>query len=152
MRGWWANRIGNDRGAELIEVALMLPLLLLISVSIFEFGRAYQTEQVLTNAAREGARVAILPNPAPGSIEARVRTYMTNGQLPAANIDASTITVDPAVPIDMGAAGTATGSQITIFYPFQFMVLQPVANLVTSGSLLGSSITMSATAVMRNEQ
>ena len=36
---------------------------------IFEFGRAYQTWQVLTNAAREGARVAVLPNAAAGAAE-----------------------------------------------------------------------------------
>ena len=50
----------NERGAALLETAITIPLILLISVAIFEFGRAYQTWQVLTNAAREGARVAIL--------------------------------------------------------------------------------------------
>ena len=50
----------NERGAALIETAITIPIILLISVGIFEFGRAYQTWQVLTNAAREGARVAIL--------------------------------------------------------------------------------------------
>ena len=54
-------RGGSERGQSLIETALTLPLLLLVSVSIFEFGRAYQMTQVLTNAAREGARVAVLP-------------------------------------------------------------------------------------------
>ena len=50
----------NERGAALVEAAVTIPLILLISVAIFEFGRAYQTWQVLTNAAREGARVAII--------------------------------------------------------------------------------------------
>ena len=45
----------------MIEMALTLPLLLLLSVGVFEFGRAFQTWQVLTNATREGARVASLP-------------------------------------------------------------------------------------------
>src|SRR5205814_7503233 len=55
-------RLTSARGQTLLETALTLPLLLLVSISIFEFGRAYQTWQVLTNAAREGARVAVLPN------------------------------------------------------------------------------------------
>ena len=42
----------DERGAALLEVAMTLPLLLLLSVTIFEFGRAFQTWQVLTNAAR----------------------------------------------------------------------------------------------------
>ena len=50
-------RTNSERGAALLEVALTLPLLLLVAVGIFEFGRAYQTWQVLTNAAREGARL-----------------------------------------------------------------------------------------------
>jgi hypothetical protein len=48
----------DQRGAALLEMAFTLPLLLLISVGIFEFGRAFEVWQVLTNAAREGARVA----------------------------------------------------------------------------------------------
>src|SRR5688572_32942486 len=64
------KRFRNERGAAIIETALTLPLILLVCVGIFEFGRAYQTWQVMTNAAREGARVAVLPNPT-GSPDAR---------------------------------------------------------------------------------
>ena len=70
------KRLKSARGAALLEAALTLPLMLLVSVSIFEFGRAYQTWQILTNAAREGARVAVLPNEAPADVQARVRSYM----------------------------------------------------------------------------
>src|SRR5512141_472586 len=73
--------LADERGTALLETAMTLPLLLLVSVGIFEFGRAYQTWQVLTNAAREGARVAVLPNPPAGAAEARVRSYLTSGQL-----------------------------------------------------------------------
>ena len=55
------RRAKSERGAALIEAAITIPLLLLISVGIFEFGRAWQTSQVLTNAAREAARLAVLP-------------------------------------------------------------------------------------------
>ena len=54
------TRFTIERGAALLETALTVPMILLISVGIFEFGRAYQTWQVLTNAAREGARIAVL--------------------------------------------------------------------------------------------
>ena len=46
--------------------------MLLISVGIFEFGRAYQTWQVLTNAAREGARIAVIDGTTDSDIRARV--------------------------------------------------------------------------------
>ena len=50
----------SEKGAALLEAAITVPIILLISVGIFEFGRAYQTWQVLTNAAREGARMAVI--------------------------------------------------------------------------------------------
>jgi hypothetical protein len=40
---------------------------------------------------------------------------------------------------------------VTVDYPFDFMVLQPVASLVVANSSVGESFTMSASAVMRNE-
>ena len=138
----------SERGTALLETALTLPLLLLVSVSIFEFGRAYQTWQILTNAAREGARVAVLPNPASGSVQARVQQYMVSGQLP--NAASATVSVNRNATISLGA-GTATASQVTVNYPFQFIVLQPVARLIVANSTLGTPLTMTASALMRNE-
>ena len=132
----------------LVETALTLPLLLLVSVGIFEFGRAYQTWQVLTNAAREGARVAVLPSVPAGAPEARVTEYMTSGAL--SNVEDASVDVEP-VDLSIGGGDTVPGSLVTVSYPFQFMVLQPIAQLVTSGSLVGAPFTLSASAAMRNE-
>jgi len=143
------TRIKSARGAAIIEVALTLPLLLLVSVGIVEFGRAYQTQQVLTNAAREGARVAVLPVQPAGAVQARVTQYLTAGQI--ANPSKATVTV-AATQISLGGGSTAPGSKVTVTYPYSFMVLQPVARLVVSGSKVGQSITMTAVVEMRNEQ
>jgi len=78
-------------------------------------------------------------------VVARVRSYMTAGKLP--NAATAAVNVNRAVAL----TGPDTASQITINYPFQFMVLQPVASLVVRGSLLGGPITMAASAQMRNE-
>ena len=48
----------RERGAELVEFALILPLLLLIALGAIEFGRAYYTYHILTKALRDGARYA----------------------------------------------------------------------------------------------
>ena len=71
----------DQRGAALLEMAFTLPLLLLISVGIFEFGRAFEVWQVLTNAAREGARVAVLPGILDAMVSARVQQYANAGVL-----------------------------------------------------------------------
>jgi len=133
----------NERGAALLETAITLPIILLVCVSIFEFGRAYQTWQVLTNAAREGARVAVIQGTTTDQIKAAVQTYATVGGVTVA---LGEITIDQAV-----ALGPFVGSEITIEHPFDFMVLNPVAKLVSKGSKTGEALTMSAIAVMRNE-
>jgi Flp pilus assembly protein TadG len=133
----------NERGAALVEAAITIPILLLIAVGIFEFGRAYQTWQVLTNAAREGARLAVTPASNAANVQALVRTYMQNGGLPNyATADVQVVSED----LTSGSAST-----ITIGYPFSFMVLQPVIQLIHAGSATGEPITMGATATMRNE-
>ena len=138
----------DTRGAALLEMALTLPMMLLVSIGIVEFGRAYQTWQVLTNAAREGARIAVLPGTDDTSVTNRVKTYMSDGQL--SNSASATVLITRDNMINIGA-GTASASRVTVNYPFTFMVLQPVAKLVVTNSTLGTPLTMSVSALMRNE-
>jgi Flp pilus assembly protein TadG len=54
-----ARRISAETaGSQIVEFALSLPLLVVFVVGIFDFGGAVTLKQKLTNAAREGARVA----------------------------------------------------------------------------------------------
>ena len=137
-----------ERGSALLETALVLPLVLLISVGIFEFGRAYQTWQVLTNAVREGARLAILPGETASAVTGRVRTYMENSALP--NWDTATISVT-ATTVSVGPT-TAPASKVTVSYPFQFIMLNPVARLLGPTTMGQNPFTMTAATEMRNEQ
>ena len=142
------TRTKSERGAALLEAAITIPMLLLVSVGIFEFGRAYQTWQILTNAAREGARIAVLPDPTPGSAEARVLEYMQDGQLSAAG--SATVAVNRSATLDVNGR-SVSASEVSIDYPFSFIVLQPVARLIAPSTSLGGAVVMHAQAVMRNE-
>ena len=125
----------SERGFAVIETALAIPLVLLVGIGAAELGRAYQTSQVLTNAAQEGARVAALSNPAAGAVDAKVREYLqTDGLLSDATVGVN-----------------VNGSEVTVSYPFQFVVLQPVAQLLVSGSMVDSPIRVTATSAMRDE-
>ncbi len=144
------RRARRQDGQALIEAALTIPILLLIAVGIFEFGRAYQTWQILTNAAREGARIAVVPyGGGAGAAQTRVLQYMQAGQLSKAG--QATITVNQNASITVN--GTAvSASQVTVAYPFDFIVLKPVARLINGGDpTLGNSIVINASAIMRNE-
>jgi len=142
-------RCAGERGQALVETAVTLPLILLVAVGIFEFGRAYQTAQVLTNAVREGARVSVLPEAKPEDVQSRVIAYLRDGQLK--NPDSATVTVKRDATISIGAT-TSSASVVTVSYPFSFIVLNPVVKLVARGSTLGSGLlNMTASAQMRNE-
>ena len=139
------KRIRNQRGAALLETAITIPLILGVCVGIFEFGRAYQTWQVITNAAREGARVAILAETTDVQVTNAVRNYMESGQLK--HFGSAAVSVDRNVPF-----GANTASRITVTYPFDFKVLNPVMRLLNSESTTGEGTTMmTSTALMRNE-
>jgi len=143
-----ARRRHQERGAALLEAAFTIPLLLLVAIGIFEFGRAYQTWQVLTNAAREGARMAVLPDPTEGKAEARALAYMKSGLLDKAEAAAITVNRNDSFEVN---GSNVSASRVTIDYPFSFIVLGPVVQLVVPGSGLGGDLTMRAEAVMRNE-
>lgn len=138
----------RERGSAMVEAAICIPLLLVLMVGIFEVGRAYETWQVLTNAAREGARMAVMPTSDVNTTRALIREYMANGQLTAAAT--ATVNIDEGASINVN--GTAvSASLVTVDYPFEFIMLQPVVRLVAPGATVGGPITMRATAVMRNE-
>ena len=143
-----ARRSEHEAGTALIETALIMPVVLLILIGIFEVGRAYQTWQVLTNAAREGARASVIQSADEDTVEAVVKQYMTAGQLPAA--DDADIDINRSATLTVN--GTTVGaSQVTVDYPFEFVVLQPIARLVVPDTHTGDAITMRATSLMRNE-
>jgi Flp pilus assembly protein TadG len=143
----------NERGAALLEAAITVPIILLISVGIFEFGRAYQTWQVLTNAAREGARLAVIEGSTDAAVRTRVKDYLKGGGLIKSDSDLADSNI--AIARDVKFTGTTTcppcGTSITVNFPFQFMVLNPVVKLIAPSSKTGAPITMSSASLMRNE-
>jgi Flp pilus assembly protein TadG len=149
---WSRNRIKSERGAALIEAAVTIPLILLISVAIFEFGRAFETWQIMTNAAREGARVAVLPGATETAVKTRVKDYllvgMTSTEVNKIDVQLQTNQTISLIP---DGSVTASASRVLVTYPFEFMVFNGVAQLVVNGSNLGQPITLTTSAVMRNE-
>ncbi len=137
----------KERGAALIETAITIPIILLICVAIFDFGRAYQTWQVLTNAAREGARVSIIAGKTDADVVNAVRTYMDAGGLA---LNDRTVTISRN-PVQLPTTPPTEASEVTVDYPFNFMVLGPIMQMVDRDSTQGNAITMRGVAVMRNE-
>jgi len=132
----------SERGAELIEFALVFPILILLIAGIFDFGMMFRTFEAVTNSAREGARVGVLPGYAPADVEDRVDAYMAASGLTGPY----TVTV-ANVPVVTGA-GTFTARAVRVDYTYQFSVLGVI------GAAFGGSYTtipLRAQSVMRTE-
>lgn len=103
----------GERGAAAIEFALVLPILLLLILGIFEFGRVFSIQVSLSNAAREGARVMAIQDDQAAARSAAIAA--APGVSPA--IGAGQIAISPA-----SCAGVENGTvQVTISYPVALM-------------------------------
>lgn len=65
-------------GSAIVETAFMLPILLGVTFGVVEFGRALMVSNLLTNAAREGARLGIVPGISTAEVKANVVEQVKN--------------------------------------------------------------------------
>ncbi|WP_028275015.1 TadE family protein [Arthrobacter sp. I3] len=91
----------KERGAVAVEFALLAPVLIMLLLGIMEFGRAYNVQISLSNAAREGVRVMAIGN---DPTAARIAAKNAAPALKPALTDAN-ITLNPAT--------CTTGAQVT---------------------------------------
>jgi len=142
--------VRGDSGQALVELALALPLLLLILVGIFEFARAYSIKQSLVNAAREGARTAVVQTSSGTLSTTAVETVVTN-YLSANNISADSIIVTAAAPdgtarASFSSAQSGDAVTVTVKDQYSFLLVGPVLGLFgksyRNGVNLGSKATM----------
>jgi Flp pilus assembly protein TadG len=96
----------SRKGIETLELALILPAILLLGLGSVEFSRALTVQQVLTDAAREGARHAVLVESTSSVVKERVGEHLRIG-----NIDptAAEVTITPT-----SLSGTKSGTRITV--------------------------------------
>ncbi|NLG50922.1 MAG: pilus assembly protein [Chloroflexi bacterium] len=79
-------RLRGERGATLVEYALVLLVFLTLVFGIMEFGRVIFLYSALTNAAREGARYGIVPPHNAAAAAARAQEYARDAGLDSATI------------------------------------------------------------------
>lgn len=134
-----ARSFWQEEGQDIVEYALILPFLLLLTFSIIDGGLLIFRYNTVANAAREGARAGIIP------ASAACDQACVNGRVLAA-VNAMAVGLDPArleIPAPVFTGATV---QVTVNYD---------ADLITSSvirALGGSStIRLSATASMQRE-
>ena len=144
------SKSSSQKGASAVEFALVLPLLMLITFGIIEFGMFIYNQQVITNASREGARagiVASMPRVTPDQIEEVVHTYCLNNMVTFGAPNTPTIVRPP-----VGYSATAAfGSdlRVQVNYQYSFLVIPNFISGLYQGS--ESFRRMQAITVMRYE-
>jgi len=135
-----------DTGSEVIEMAVVTPLLLLLILGMVDFGFLFQRYVVLTNAAAEGARVASLPGFNQADVQARVAAYALAGGIgPGAG--AVTASSEPVSIVTPG--GTSPGSRVTVAHVYNFQFVGPIVALV--GGSMGGTVTLTSRSVVRHQ-
>jgi Flp pilus assembly protein TadG len=132
----WLGR--HRRGQALVELALILPVILLLVIGMLEFARVWNLHQVMTDAAREGARRAVLANVIMDQDSVRAAMWRHIAQFgydPAHSSIMSGTTITPM------ANWKVSGQNITVqlSLPYRFWILP------------WQEITMRSTFTMRNE-
>lgn len=105
------RNLNKEQGAVAVEFALLLPVLLVILLGIIEFGRVYNAQITVTQAAREGARVMAIQNDAALARDSAIQA--------ASALDSSLLTVEiEARGPDMSGPITSDsclpGQQVTV--------------------------------------
>jgi len=119
----------NQKGQSMVEMALILPILILLIFGIMEFGRIFNAYLIVTNAAREGARTAVV-----GATDPEIR----------AAIDSTAGTLDTtvlAVYITPASYLRVRGTSLTVEVQYPVRVYTPVINNITGDPFLVKSQT-----------
>jgi Flp pilus assembly protein TadG len=135
----------GERGAELVELAVVLPLLLILIAGIVDFGFLLQTFEVVNNAAREGARIGVLPGYNTADVQSRVASYITAAGLTGT----PTTTVTPVTITPAGGGAAFPAVQVSVSYTYNYLFIKPMVTLIGGTFVANKSLT--AVAVMRSE-
>ncbi len=128
----------RQQGAAAVELAIVLPVFLLLVFGSIEFGFALFQLEVLTNASREGARAGIVqasPKPTAAEIDAVVTNYLTGTGINQAQV--TTTVTGEALPFPNDLT-------VQVSYPYTFVVLPGISGIP-------NSITLNTRTVMRHE-
>jgi Flp pilus assembly protein TadG len=131
----------DSRGAAAVEFALILPVIVLLLFGIIEMGRAWNVRQTLTDAVREGARVAVVNNEMNPGILNTLVVNTVRGSVARAGLAAA----DPPLTITLTGvgAGPETPAEVVLTYKY--------TPLFGTWFFPDRSVPITTRSVMRNE-
>ena len=125
----------NENGQTLVEFALILPILLLLVMGIIQFGIIFSAQIGITNAAREGARVAAV-----GYSESEVQDTVSHTV--GSHISFNLVSTGVVYP-----AGATIGQDVTVTVVGEVELIVPIPDVFVPGGSIG----LTAVSTMRVE-
>ncbi|MDY7077963.1 MAG: TadE/TadG family type IV pilus assembly protein [Chloroflexota bacterium] len=118
------KRIRKEKGQSLTELALVLPIMLIILAGLLDLGRLYYAYVSISDAAAEGAAYAAI-NPTDDT-EIATRTQTASNGL---------VQVDPGL-VNIDCPTVAVGAPVTVTVGYEFTVATPLINAMVPGGVL----------------
>jgi Flp pilus assembly protein TadG len=119
------SREEAERGQSLLELAILLPVLLIILLGILDVGRLYMTMVAIHDAAAEGASYAASYPSRTSQIQQR-----------AAESSTALTTIDPSMVVITYGGSQSSGQPITVTVNYDYDLLTPLLSaIVPSGTL-----------------
>ena len=149
----------GQRGAALVEFAIIFPLLMVLVFGIIEFGILLYDKAMITNASREGARYGILFAPQAercdvnnlsagriDDIKERVNKYAEDHLISFGPGTTMTITSEL---VGADVCGSGARLKVTVVYPFHYLIFSNLISLI--GGNIAEQLDLTAITVMRME-
>lgn len=131
------------RGISAVELAISVNVLFLFIFGIVEFSRLGMAAQLLTNAAREGGRVAVIQNSALSDVQSRVTAMLSSAGITAGTVTA--VDSDPGttgvfiMPSNWSTAAGDTAITVTIRVPYKQISWLPTPFYLSAANVVGTA-------------
>ena len=137
------RRLANQRGTSTLEFIVVLPLLLFIFLASLELSRAWLTVNIMTNAAREGARWGVVASPNFNSAVG-VPAVTAEGRMTEI-LNAANLTPSSPPSVTCSTAACLRDDQVTASVSINFETVVPLFLTMLS------SLPLTETVIMRRE-
>lgn len=128
----------SRRAAAAVEFAVIAPVLILFLFGAIDFGRAMMVSNLLTSAAREGARIGVVPNTENVDIRTLVNANLNSVGVPSTHA-VTTIRVN-GVTKDVSTAMTGDLVSVTVTMPFNKVSWLPTSWFLKDATLQGRAV------------
>jgi Flp pilus assembly protein TadG len=120
-----------------VEFAIIAPVFFLMILGMIEIGRAVMVQQIITNASREGARLAVLPGATATDVSTRVEEILSSSTVSGATVQ---ILDEGGSEIDPQTAEYGDVIKVTVSVPFSEVSWLPASTYFGGRTLTASTV------------